>query len=185
MNWNEYKNLIAELLDKLVFDKEILQILKDSIKNNQKIFIAGNGGSAANAAHLSCDLSLGANKDWKENSNRYKAIPLTENTPYLLAIANDTDYSQVFKQQLINLASKNDILIAISGSGNSPNILEAVQYAKEKGMITIGISGYDGGKLKKLSDFNVHVESMCMEACEDVHCVFSHFLATWLRENSD
>jgi D-sedoheptulose 7-phosphate isomerase len=105
--------------------------------------------------------------------------------PLILALANDFGYDEIFKQQLINLAQKDDVLIAISGSGNSPNIIKAVEYAKEIGMKTIGFSGYDGGKLKALADYNVHVESFCMEVCEDIHSVISHFIAVWLRGDNE
>jgi len=184
MDWNEYKKIIQELLESLKFDKEILDILKNSIKNNQTIFIIGNGGSGATASHYACDLSKGAVKNWEENYDRYKIIPLTTNMPYLLAIANDTDYSEIFKQQLINLGRPNDILIAISTSGKSENIIKAVEYANENGIITIGISGFDGGKLKKIVKYNVHVKSDCMEAIEDIHSIFGHFLAVYLRDIS-
>jgi D-sedoheptulose 7-phosphate isomerase len=181
MEWNEYKNLIQELLNSLEFDKEILEILKNSIKNNQTIFIIGNGGSAAIASHYACDLSKGAIKNWKENLNRYKVIPLTVNLPYISAISNDDDYSEIFKQQLINLFKPNDILIAISSSGKSRNIIKAVEFANINGMITIGISGFDGGELKKIAKYNVHVKSNCIEAVEDIHSIFGHFLAIFLR----
>lgn len=166
------------------FDEEILTILKDSIKNNQKIFVAGNGGSAAIASHYVCDLSKGANKDWSQNFNRYKAICLSNNVGYLTAISNDKHYNDVFKQQLINLASKNDILILISSSGNSPNVIEALKFAKEKGMITIGVCGFDGGKLKELADYTAHINHESYEVCEDIHSIFGHFLAVYLREQS-
>ncbi|MCS3922219.1 D-sedoheptulose 7-phosphate isomerase [Methanococcus voltae PS] len=185
MEWIEYKNLIIELLNNLEISPDILNTLKDSIKNNQRIYIAGNGGSGATAAHYMCDLSKGAVKDWESNNkeNRYKVHSLTTEMPYLLAIANDADYNQVFKQQLINLAEPKDILIAISGSGNSKNIIEAVDYANEIGMVTIGISGYDGGKLKEKSKYNLHVNSFDMEACEDVHSIIGHFIAKWLKSH--
>ena len=96
---------------------------------------------------------------------------------------NKEQYDEIFKQQLINLAVKNDILIAISGSGNSKNILKAVNYANENGIITIGICGFDGGELKKISDYSIHIKSNLMEACEDIHSIIGHYIALWLREN--
>ncbi len=184
MEWNKYKNIIIELLSKTDINPEILNILNNSRKNNQKIFIAGNGGSGATAAHYSCDLSLGASKiNYLKNNNRFNVIPLSTNMPLILAIANDYGYEEIFRQQLINLSSEGDILIAISGSGNSENIINAVKYAKEKKIIAIGICGYDGGKLKELSDYTIHVPSDLMEACEDIHSIVGHFIALWLREN--
>jgi D-sedoheptulose 7-phosphate isomerase len=163
------------------FDDEILQVLKDSIKNKQKIFVAGNGGSAALAIHYVCDLSKGATNKWSENFSRYKAICLSSNIGYMTAIANDAHYNEVFKQQLINLAAPGDILILISSSGNSPNIIEAAKYGKENSMIVIGITGFKGGKLKEIADHSAHIDYESYEVCEDIHAIFGHFLAAYLR----
>lgn len=182
MKWEDYKKDIKKALDIFKFDEEILKILKNSIKNNQKIFVAGNGGSAALAIHYVCDLSKGANKDWDNNFKRYKAICLSDNVGYMTAIANDTSYEEVFRQQLINLASKNDILILISSSGNSPNIVKAAEYGKKAGLIVIGMTGFDGGKLKKLCNYSAHVNVNSYEISEDIHGIFGAFLACYLRE---
>lgn len=182
MDWNSYKLEIIKALDTFEFDGEILEILRGSVNNNQKIFVGGNGGSAALALHYVCDFSKGANRDWAKNFKRYKAICLSSNIGYFTAISNDSDYSEVFKQQLINLASPNDILILISSSGNSPNVIEAVKYAKENGLITIGITGFEGGELKSHCDYSAHVNYPSYEVCEDVHSIFGHFLTVYLRE---
>jgi rfaE bifunctional protein kinase chain/domain len=182
IKWPGYKEKMKQALDTFEFDERILDVLRKSIKNNQKIFIGGNGGSAAIASHYVCDFSKGATKNWLENFNRYKVISLTENVSYITAISNDKHYDDVFKQQLINLAEPHDILIMISSSGNSPNVVSAVQWAKEHGMVTIGISGFEGGKLRELVDFSAHLSWPEYETCEDVHTVFGHFLATYLRE---
>lgn len=183
MKWETYKETVKEALDMFEFDEEILTILKNSIRNNQKIFVGGNGGSAGIAMHYVCDFSKGASQNWKENFSRYKAISLSSNISYMTAISNDEHYDEVFRQQLINLASPNDILIMISSSGNSPNIIAAVKYAKELGMITIGVSGFKGGKLKQLADYSAHVSFEGYEVSEDIHTIFGHFLAVYLREN--
>ncbi len=182
MNWKNYKKRLIKSLDKFKFDGEILTILKDSIKNNQKIFVGGNGGSAAIAMHYVCDFSKGATKNWSDNFKRYRPICLSSNISYITAIANDAYYNEIFKQQLINLASPNDILILISSSGNSPNIIEALKYAKKHDLITIGISGFKGGQLKELSDYTAYLDCDSYELCEDIHTMFGHFLATYLRE---
>ncbi|MFH1850466.1 MAG: SIS domain-containing protein [archaeon] len=184
-SWQTYKEELIRALDSFEFDDKMVAILRASAKNNQKIFVAGNGGSAAIAMHYVCDFSKGANQDWSKNFNRYKAICLSSNLGYMTAISNDEHYDEVFKQQLINLAVPRDILILISSSGNSPNIIKALEYAKEKGLITIGISGFDGGKLKKLSDYYAHVNYHSYEFSEDIHAVFGHFLATALRQGSN
>jgi len=183
MEWNSYKSKVKEALELFKFDDGILKILKDSIKNNQIIFVAGNGGSAAIALHFVCDFSKGANQDWSKNFKRYKAICLSSNLGYLTAIANDAHYDEVFEQQLINLASPKDILILISSSGNSPNIIRAAEYAKRLGMIVIGVTGFEGGKLKRLSDYSAHLDYNSYEIAEDIHTIFGHFLATYLKES--
>lgn len=182
MNWNEYKSKTKQALDMFKFDEKILSIIKDSIRNNQKIFVAGNGGSAALALHYVCDLSKNANPDWKNNSERYKSICLSSNVGYMTAISNDETYDEIFKQQLINLASQNDILILISSSGNSPNIIKAAEYAKEAGLICIGITGFKGGRLKDICDYSAHIDIDSYELCESIHSVFGQFLACYLRE---
>jgi len=182
MEWNEYKSNIKQALDIFKFDEKILEVIKNSAKNNQKIFIAGNGGSALLSLHYASDLSKGANKDWENNTNRFKAIPLTGNIGYMTAISNDTSYDEIFKQQLINLASKKDILILISSSGNSSNIIKVAEYAKEAGLVTIGITGFKGGRLKEICDYSAHIRFDSYEVSEDIHSIFGHFLVCYLRE---
>lgn len=182
MRWNEYKEGLKGILDAFEFDEEILTILKNSAKNGQRIFVGGNGGSAALAQHYVCDFSKGANKDWSQNTERYKVICLSSNLSYITAIANDESYKDVFKQQLINLANPKDILIMISSSGNSPNVIEAVTYAESIGMISIGICGFDGGRLKEMADYAAYAKSPSFEFSEDIHAIFGHFLASYLRE---
>lgn len=182
MEWEEYKNQIRLALDIFRFDKEILNTLKNSVKNNQKIFVGGNGGSAALADHYVCDLSKGANKNWSENFERYKAICLSNNVGYLTAISNDAHYQEIFKQQLINLASPRDILILISSSGNSLNVIKAAEYAKEAGLIVIAVTGFKGGKLKDLADYSAHLDFSSYEISEDIHSIFGHFLVVYLRQ---
>lgn len=184
MKWNEYKEEIKKALDAFEFDEEILSVLRDSIENDQTIFVGGNGGSAAMANHYVCDLSKGANNDWLTNFKRYKAICLSSNIGYITAISNDAHYDEVFKQQLINLAKPNDILIMISSSGNSLNVIKAVEYANEIGMITIGVCGFDGGKLKQLAKHYAHINHPMYEVCENIHDIFGQFLAAHLKAQS-
>tara|TARA_Y100000310_G_C20646546_1_gene796976 strand:+ start:576 stop:1127 length:552 start_codon:yes stop_codon:yes gene_type:complete len=180
MGWNEYKEEVKKALDLFDFNDEIVNVLVNSKKNNQKIFVAGNGGSAATAIHYVCDFSKGGNNDWKNNTNRFKAICLSDNIGYMTAIANDENYDEVFSQQLVNLAHKGDILVLISCSGNSPNIVKAVEYAKEVGVIVIGITGFSGGKLKELCDYSAHIQMDSYTVCEDIHHIFGHYLTNML-----
>jgi D-sedoheptulose 7-phosphate isomerase len=185
MKWDEYKSHIKKALDTFEFDEEILHLLKNSIKKKQKIFVAGNGGSAAIAMHYVSDFSKGANQNWSENFKRFQAICLSNNIAYMTAISNDTYYDEVFKQQLINLAQPNDILVLISSSGNSPNIIKAAEYAKENGIIVVGISGFKGGKLKEIADYSAYMKHDSYEVVEDIHAVFGHFLAVYLRSQGN
>ncbi len=182
MKWDQYKERIIQSLDSFTFDESIPLILKYSIKKNQRIFVAGNGGSATIANHYYCDLSKGATSNWKQNFDRYQVISLSSSSSYLTAIANDESYDEIFKQQLINLAQTKDILILISSSGNSPNVVKAAEYGNKIGMITIGITGFQGGKLIEICDYNAHIETDMYEVAEDIHSIFGHFLAVWLRE---
>jgi D-sedoheptulose 7-phosphate isomerase len=183
MEWNDYKTQIKNALDIFEFDEKILKVLRESKEKKQKIFIAGNGGSAATANHYVCDFSKGANKDWENNTNRFKAICLSSNTSYITAISNDSNYDEIFKQQLINLASKDDIAVFLSASGNSPNIIKAAECAKQLEMVVIGITGFDGGKLKKIANYSAHVNLPSYEITEDIHSIFGHFLTCYLKEN--
>ena len=183
MEWNDYKERIKNALDIFQFDRKILDVIKNSVKNSQKVFVAGNGGSASLALHYVCDLSKNANPDWKNNKKRIKAICLAANIGYMTAIANDNSYDEVFSQQLVNLASKKDILILISSSGNSPNIVRAAELGKEIEMIVIGITGFKGGKLKSICDYSAHLEYDSYEVSEDIHSIFGHFMVCFLKEN--
>src|SRR5205085_11680996 len=134
------------------------------------VFIIGNGGSAANASHLCEDLAKCTLRDF-ENQKRLKVLSLTDNTAGIMAWANDEGYDRVFVEQLKNLASPGDLLLAISGSGNSPNILKAVDWANRHGLVTVGITGFGGGTLKSLAQHNLHVGVDDMGLCESLHQV--------------
>lgn len=142
----------------------------------------GNGGSAATASHFACDLAKGTIKDNPYIKKRFKVIALTDNIPLITAWSNDTDYSQVFIEQLRNLLNKDDVVIAISASGSSENVLKAVEYANQRGALTIGLTGFDGGKLKDIANKCLKVSSDSMERIEDVHLILEHLLCLWLRE---
>ncbi|MBV8878507.1 MAG: SIS domain-containing protein, partial [Planctomycetaceae bacterium] len=139
------------------------------------VYIIGNGGSGANASHLCEDLGKGTLHDF-EKQRRLKVMSLTDNTPYILAWGNDTAYDRIFVEQLKNFVEKGAVLIAISGSGNSPNVISCIEYANAHGMKTLGVTGYDGGKLKKIAHHNVHVPSFNMGMVESVHSTLFHYL---------
>lgn len=135
------------------------------------IFICGNGGSAATASHYCCDFNKGVslNQDAK-----YNFECLSDNLPTLTAIANDIGYDQVFKIPLENKLRSNDAVVGISGSGNSKNVVNALEYAKSQGAITVGLVGYDGGVIKDIVDYCIHVDIDNMQIVEDVHMILDH-----------
>ena len=180
--WNEYVAATAALLDQV--DPGEVQALVDAIVDAHRadalVFIIGNGGSAANASHLCEDLGKGALTDF-QGQRRLRVLSLTDNVSYILAWANDEGYERIFVEQLKNLAQPGALLIAISGSGNSPNVLRAVEYGNEHGMRTFGVCGYDGGALKRAAQQSLHVRSDDMGMVEAVHSVVFHYLVDALR----
>lgn len=186
---NSIKEYLSEL-DNAVIDinaddiSRIVGIITDAHKNDRIVFIMGNGGSAATAAHWSCDLAKGTVKDLKDyNEKRMKVIALTSNVPSMTAISNDIGYEEVFSQQLLNLMSKGDVLIAISASGNSDNIIHAAKLAKQKGLTVVGLIGFDGGKLKEISDHSVIIRSNSYGVVEDLHHIIGHIIHYSITKN--
>jgi D-sedoheptulose 7-phosphate isomerase len=158
----------------------LVNLLTGAYKNDRFVFIIGNGGSGANASHLCQDLGKGTLHNF-DKQKRLRVMSLTDNTPCILAYGNDLGYDRIFVEQLKNFAEPGAVLLAISGSGNSPNILKAVDWANTNGLTTVGITGYDGGKLKKMCHHSLHVPSLNMGAVEAVHAVVFHYLVETLR----
>jgi D-sedoheptulose 7-phosphate isomerase len=143
------------------------------------VFIFGNGGSGTTASHMSEDLgkSLLKPEDLKlDNKKRLKVMSLTDNQGWILAVGNDVGYDQIFVQQLMNYGSRGDLVIAISGSGNSPNVLAAVEWANRHGLTTFGLTGYDGGKLRSLAQSGLHVPLDDMGMVESLHLCLFHWV---------
>lgn len=139
------------------------------------VFIFGNGGSGATASHMSEDLGTFA-KSRVPEARRLKVMSLTDNAGWILAVANDLSFDQVFVQQLMNYASSGDLVIAISVSGNSPNVLNAVDWASRSGLHTFGLTGYDGGELKRIQQDGLHVELDDMGMVESIHLSLFHWV---------
>lgn len=158
-----------------------VDVLEAAYRGRRRVFVIGNGGSAANASHLAQDLSKGTLVDI-ERQPRFSVMSLTDNVSMLTAIANDIGYERVFDLQLRQFAQPGDVLVAISGSGNSPNILKAAAYAREAGLVLIAVTGFDGGALMPLADVRLHVPLNHMCQSEAVHAVLFHLLADELRE---
>ncbi|PKO13710.1 MAG: hypothetical protein CVU39_17935 [Chloroflexi bacterium HGW-Chloroflexi-10] len=161
--------------------KHVIQVLHHAHLNGKQIFIMGNGGSASTASHLVCDL---AKNIYFEGLPPFKAIDLNSSNAIFTALANDEGYENVFAHQLRNLIQPNDIVIAISTSGNSPNILKAVELANRVGAISIGFTGFEGGKLSEMVNIEVRVPSDNIRHVEDIHMIISHLISFALYEIS-
>ena len=173
----EYLDQVCEVIRQV--DTTQLEELGDLIEraygDGRFVFIIGNGGSGANASHLCEDLAKCTLRDF-ERQKRLKVLSLTDNTAGIMAWANHEGYERVFLEQLKNLASPGDLLLAISGSGNSPNILRAVDWANRHGLVTLGMTGYGGGKLRDLAAHNLHVGVDDMGIVESIHQVVFHWV---------
>jgi D-sedoheptulose 7-phosphate isomerase len=157
---------------------QITAVLVRAYTENRTAFLFGNGGSAALASHAACDLGKGTAANGRR---RFRVISLTDNIPVMTAWANDARYDDIFAEQLRNFVEKSDVVLAISGSGNSPNVLNGLSVAREAGAYTIGLTGYQGGKMKDLCDLCVVVPSENMQFIEDLHVCISHSIFTALR----
>jgi D-sedoheptulose 7-phosphate isomerase len=181
----EFKEYFARISYSLaqVADSSILsafEILSTAIKSNSTVFIVGNGGSAATASHFATDIGKTLNKFGKHA----KAISLCDNSSVITAISNDLAFEEVFRLQLETLANSNDVLVAISASGNSKNLVRAINYANENNIGTLSMTGFTGGELSKISKVSLHVptEEGDYGVAEDAHSMLCHFLSEQLRK---
>ena len=162
--------------------KALADAMYDCYQKDRFIFLIGNGGSGSNASHFSEDVGKGTlrREDYDDDrKRRFRIVSLTDHTPYILAWGNDEGFERVFVEQLKNLASPGDLLIAISGSGNSPNVLRAVEWANKHDLKTFGCTGFSGGKLKTLAQQNLHVPLDDMGIVESIHLTAFH----WVIDN--
>ncbi len=164
-------------------DQDALRRWADAIyqawDNERFVFIFGNGGSGTTASHMSEDLGKSTLREGDlsdESKKRLKVMSLTDNAGWIMAVGNDLAYDQIFVQQLMNYGGKGDLVIAISGSGNSPNVLNAVDWANRHGLITFGLTGYEGGKLKTMQQDGLHVELDDMGMVESIHLCLFHWV---------
>lgn len=164
-----------ETLKKLDVDSinEALNLLMETAKNHKRIYVFGNGGSSATASHIQNDFGKGVS-EYVEDKFCFQC--LNDNIPTVMAVANDIGFEEVFRFQLRGFIKPGDVVMAISGSGNSKNVLNAVEYAKSCGNKIIGLTGYSGGQLKGMSDICLHVPVNSMQITEDIHMVFDHLM---------
>jgi D-sedoheptulose 7-phosphate isomerase len=179
-----YLESLISLLGRLPLPsiQDVIDTLAYARFANRQVIVMGNGGSAATASHFACDLGKGT---LVPDLPRFRVLALTDNMPLFSALANDYGYEHVFSEQLKSLVQPGDVVIGISGSGNSLNVLNAIQAAHEAQAITIGFVGFDGGSLKGMVDICVHAPSDCMEQVEDVHLILEHLISTSLRQVLD
>jgi D-sedoheptulose 7-phosphate isomerase len=179
--YEQYAEEIKATLDRVPWQDvdRVVTVLYQAWLANQQVFIMGNGGSAATAAHMACDLRKNT---VAPGLHHLRVLSLNDNMALFSAHANDDGYENVFSEQLGSFMNKGDIVIAISASGNSPNVLKGVQTALTLGASTIGWSGYAGGKLAQLVDIPVVVPNHCIEQIEDVHLILEHVVTSALRQ---
>ena len=173
----EYIQLEREVLSKLDVNalNEAMQLIEEAYKARKKVYIFGNGGSSATAAHYQNDFNKGLSETLE---TKFEFVCLNNDTATLMAIANDIGFEEVFRYQLQGRIREGDLVIAISGSGNSKNIINAVEYAKQQGNKIIGLTGIKGGKLMQMADVSLHVPVNSMQVTEDVHMIFDHLMVS-------
>jgi len=159
--------------------KQWADLVYQAWEDEKFVFIFGNGGSGTTASHMAEDLgksTLPESELHDSTRKRLKVLSLTDNAGWIMAVGNDLDYDQIFVQQLMNYGSQGDLVIAISGSGNSPNVLKAVEWANQQGLKTFGLTGYDGGRLKDLQQAGLHVDLDDMGMVESIHLCLFHWV---------
>lgn len=161
---------------------QVVETLQNARLGGKQVFIMGNGGSASTATHFVCDL---AKNTRREGLPHLRVIGLTDNMAIFSAYANDEGYQNVFAAQLANLINPEDIVIGISASGNSQNVIQAIEEARKHNAFTIGFTGFDGGRLSSLVDINIHVKSNVIEHVEDIHLMLEHMIVKTIKDRDD
>lgn len=159
--------------------QEAIDLLVEARTERRQVFIMGNGGSASTASHFVCDLAKNTRNPELPN---FRVIGLTDNMAIFSALANDDGYENVFAQQLASFVEADDIVIGISASGNSANVLNAIELGNKVGARTIGMTGFDGGQLRKMVDIDIHIPSDCIEHVEDIHLMLEHLICKAIKE---
>ena len=181
-----YRKKLKDILSNIELDsiQLIISALEKTVKNNSKVYVLGNGGSSATASHMANDLGVGLRRRGIININ---ITSLGDNSSVTSAIANDIGFENIFYMQLKDILMPDDLIIAISCSGNSSNIIKVVDYAHKVGSTVIGITGFDGGELKKKSDINFHVDVQNEEygLVEDIHMILDHMIYSYYIDKGD
>lgn len=177
----EYFKKVASTLNEIDGDEveRFVSALLRAFHEGKQVLVFGNGGSSATASHFTGDLVMGVSRGPGE---RFRAQCLSDNIPALMACANDISYEDIFIERIGQDIGKDDIVLAISGSGNSPNVVKGLKHAKQKGATTVALCGFDGGKIKEIADISVHANIMDMEISEDAHLVILHYVKQQLKK---
>jgi D-sedoheptulose 7-phosphate isomerase len=177
----QYKADLLKAIDQIDLAKvdAAIALFRDARSDGRHIFVCGNGGSAATASHFACDIVKGASFD---RATRFRIMALTDQMATLTAYANDVNYDCVFVEQLKNFAEPGDVFMAISGSGNSPNVIRAMEYANSIGCRTIALTGRDGGKLGPMAQLNLQVAAPHMGRIEDAHMIICHMIGYYFMD---
>lgn len=182
MNYpSEYKTEFLKALETVDLNlvNQAIELFKDARANGRHIFVCGNGGSASTASHFACDILKGASYN---RCQRFRIMALTDQLATITAYANDVSYDCVYVEQLRNFAQPNDLVMGISGSGNSPNVIRALEYANSIGCKTIALTGRDGGKLGPLAQLNIQVSAPHMGRIEDAHMIVCHMIGYYFMD---
>jgi len=177
-----YRAEVLRALETIDLSKvsQAIELFKEARQEGRKIFVCGNGGSASTASHFVCDMVKGASFN---RPSRFRIMALTDSLPTITAYSNDVSYECIFAEQLKNFAEPNDLVMAISGSGNSPNVLRAIEYGNSIGCRTIALTGRDGGKLGALAQLNIQVSHPHMGNIEDGHMVVTHMICYYFMDS--
>jgi D-sedoheptulose 7-phosphate isomerase len=182
MNFAEtYKTDVLKAIDTIDLQKvgQAIEWFKEARQGGKHIFVCGNGGSASTASHFACDIVKGASFN---RESRFRIMALTDQLPTLTAYANDVSYDAVFVEQLKNFANPGDLFMGISGSGNSPNVLRAMEYANQAGCRTMALTGRDGGRLGPMAQLNIQVPVPHMGRIEDAHMIVCHMIGYYFMD---
>jgi D-sedoheptulose 7-phosphate isomerase len=176
-----YVKRSLEVMETLPVDEmaRLIDVLCEVRDQRRQVFLCGNGGSASTASHLAAWLGKDGSKS---GAHRFRVVSLTDNIPWITSLANDEDYAAIFVEQLRNYAQPDDVLIAFSGSGNSPNVVRAIEWANERGLLTVGITGRPGGKLGELAKLPIFVESKHLGHVEEGHFLIQHLVSYFFVE---
>ena len=179
---DSYKQALLQTIDSIDSSlvSQAIDWFKDAREKGATIFVAGNGGSASTASHFACDMVKGASFN---RESRFRIMALTDSLPTMTAYSNDVGYDVVFAEQLKNFAKPGDLYMAISGSGNSPNVIRAMEYANQAGCKTLALTGRDGGKLGAQAQLNIQVPVPHMGRIEDAHMIVCHMIAYYFMDS--